>query len=135
MAIGQPTISLWDIYVADSAHSDEMLAKYAKQLLDFASTAKVGEELVFFDDKETAKNCGFGITGSIYGHKGSFRGDSVRGKDDTHVSTSAVMSVTRVKDDTNCNFGVTFKIKTINSTYYAHACEGWDLRQKARRYR
>ena len=122
MASNGHYMRLWTICPASEKQPSRLDNEaFARRMWNFVHYAGIGDELVFFTEDETARGCGFCISGTVLG-------DAAKLKDGISYLSPPVMSVKYVEDDDKKR--VTLEVHSADAAFYVYGCEGWDLREK-----
>ncbi len=119
----QKYIDLWSIAASEDYYKTRWESGYARRLYNFFAYAEIGDELVFFSDKEEAAR-GF----CVYGYLRNCSSWKVLNNERVFV-TAGILSVKRVED---MYYGVTLEATTVEGMkYYICQYQAYDLRRKA----
>ena len=124
MASDERYMRLWTICPASEEQPSKLdNGAFARRMWNFVRYAKIGDELVFFTDSETAHECGFCISGTVLN-------GAVKLEDGIDYLSPPVMSVKYVKDDDRKRVALEVRSADVDTAFYVYGCEGWDLREK-----
>lgn len=124
MASNELFMRLWTICPASEKQPSKLdIEAFARRMRNFVQYAEIGDELVFFTDDETARGCGFCISGTVLG-------DAVKLKDGTNYLSPPVMSVKYVEDDNKQRVILEVRSAGMDMAFYVYGCEGCDLLEK-----
>ena len=124
MASNGHFMRLWTICPASEKQPSKLdNGAFARRMWNFVHYAGIGDELVFFTDSETARGCGFCISGTVLK-------DAVKLEDGTSYLSPPVMSVKYVEDDDQQRGILEVRPADVDTTFFVYGCEGWDLLKK-----